>query len=62
VVTAGAKVDTDVLRTHCRALASSYKVPDLIEVCAELPATETGKLLRRALKQRAQALAAKSIG
>jgi fatty-acyl-CoA synthase len=48
--------DADALRAHCRALASSYKVPDRIEICAELPATETGKLLRRALKERAQAL------
>jgi fatty-acyl-CoA synthase len=36
--------------------AQGYKVPDRIEICAELPATETGKLLRRALKDRAQAL------
>lgn len=52
----GASADADTLRAHCRALASSYKVPDRIEICAELPATETGKLLRRALKERAQAL------
>jgi fatty-acyl-CoA synthase len=52
----GARADAEVLRAHCRALASSYKVPDRIEICAELPATETGKLLRRALKDRAQAL------
>ena len=56
VPAAGARVDAEALRAHCRALASSYKVPDIIEVCAELPATETGKLLRRALKDRAQAL------
>jgi fatty-acyl-CoA synthase len=52
----GASADADTLQAHCRALASSYKVPDRIEICAELPATETGKLLRRALKERAQAL------
>ena len=51
-------IDAQELRAHCRALASSYKVPDHIEICAELPATETGKLLRRALKDRAQALVA----
>jgi fatty-acyl-CoA synthase len=56
VPAAGASADAEALRAHCRAFASSYKVPDHIEICAELPATETGKLLRRALKDRAQAL------
>jgi fatty-acyl-CoA synthase len=56
VPAAGVHADAEVLRAHCRALASSYKVPDRIEFCAELPATETGKLLRRALKGRAAAL------
>ena len=42
------------LRAHCRALASSYKVPDHIELCAALPVTETGKLFRRALRERAE--------
>ena len=41
---------------HCRTLASSYKVPDLIAIRAALPVTETGKLFRRALKEEAQAL------
>jgi acyl-coenzyme A synthetase/AMP-(fatty) acid ligase len=45
------------LRDHCRALASSYKVPDRIEICAALPVTETGKLFRRGLKEQAAALA-----
>jgi fatty-acyl-CoA synthase len=44
------------LREHCRALASSYKVPDRIEICAALPVTETGKLFRRGLKEMAAAL------
>lgn len=52
----GMTADAGALRAHCRALASSYKVPDRIEICADLPATETGKLLRRALKDRAQSL------
>lgn len=46
----------EALRAHCRGLASSYKVPDHIELCASLPVTETGKLFRRALRQRAEAL------
>ena len=56
VTSAGATADAEALRAHCRAVASSYKVPDRIEICAELPSTETGKLLRRALKDRAQTL------
>ena len=61
VPAASATADAEALRAHCRALASSYKVPDLIEICAELPATETGKLLRRALKDRAQAIVRETI-
>jgi fatty-acyl-CoA synthase len=52
----GAALDPDALRAHCRALASSYKAPDYIEIRAALPVTETGKLFRRALKEEAQAL------
>jgi fatty-acyl-CoA synthase len=52
----GSAVGGEELRQHCRALASSYKVPDRIEFCAALPATETGKIFRRALKERAAAL------
>jgi fatty-acyl-CoA synthase len=51
-----AVLDTEALREHCRALASSYKVPDHIEIRPTLPVTETGKLFRRALKEEAQAL------
>jgi fatty-acyl-CoA synthase len=53
----GAAIDSDALREHCRARASSYKVPDHIEIRAALPVTETGKLFRRALKEQAQQLA-----
>ena len=52
----GASLDPEALRAHCRALASSYKVPDRFEICAALPVTETGKLFRRALKERASSL------
>ena len=54
----GAALDAAALREHCRRLASSYKVPDQIEIRAALPATETGKLFRRALKDEAQRLIA----
>jgi fatty-acyl-CoA synthase len=56
VATPGAAPGSDELRAHCRALASGYKVPDHIEICAELPVTDTGKLFRRALRDRAQCL------
>jgi fatty-acyl-CoA synthase len=49
-------LDAEALREHCRTLASSYKVPDHIEIRAALPVTETGKLFRRALKDEAQGL------
>src|SRR5438477_12259117 len=52
----GVSLDPDALREHCRPLASSYKVPDHIEIRDALPITETGKLFRRALRDQAQAL------
>jgi fatty-acyl-CoA synthase len=52
----GAEIDGERLREHCRAHASTYKVPDRIEIRAALPVTETGKLFRRGLKDEAQKL------
>lgn len=52
----GVSLDPEALSAHCRAQASSYKVPDWIEICAALPTTETGKLFRRGLKEMAAAL------
>jgi fatty-acyl-CoA synthase len=52
----GAAIGADALRAHCRALASSYKVPDRIELRPALPLTETGKLFRRALREEAERL------
>lgn len=51
-----AQITAEALRSHCRAFASSYKVPDHIEIRAALPTTETGKLFRRALRDEAAAL------
>ena len=39
------------LVSHCRAVASRYKVPDTIDIRETLPVTATGKLMRRELKQ-----------
>lgn len=58
VAAPGATLSSEGLRAHCRALASSYKAPDRIEICSELPATPTGKLLRKELKAMATALLA----
>ena len=52
----GAVVTSEALRAHCRALAANYKTPDRIEICAALPATPTGKLMRRELKRMATAV------
>ncbi len=53
-----AEIGPEELRAHCRALASSYKVPDHVELCAALPVTETGKLFRRGLRDMAEKLIA----
>lgn len=58
VPTPGMDVSEDALRAHCSALASSYKIPDRIETCAQLPSTPTGKLLRRDLRRMAEELVA----
>jgi fatty-acyl-CoA synthase len=52
----GAEPRPDELVTHCRTLASRYKVPDFIEIRDSLPVTVTGKLMRRELKQMAASL------
>jgi acyl-coenzyme A synthetase/AMP-(fatty) acid ligase len=46
----------EALVAHCRAAVSRYKVPDRVYVRDALPATATGKLLRRELKQLAAGL------
>jgi len=61
VPAANAAVNETGLCAHCRALASSYKVPDHIEFCLSLPTTETGKLQRRQLKERAAELISRAV-
>lgn len=55
VPSVGVTLDAADLINHCRAGLASYKVPAQIVVIAELPKTETGKLSRRVLRERAQA-------
>jgi fatty-acyl-CoA synthase len=50
----GVEIGSEDLRAHCRTLASTYKVPDRIELRLALPVTETGKLFRRALRHEAE--------
>lgn len=57
-----AAIGAEELCAHCRSLASSYKVPDHIELCTALPVTETGKLFRRALRERAAVLMVDRLG
>ena len=44
------------LTAHCRHVASSYKVPDRFEILDALPATVTGKVMRKELKTAAAQL------
>ncbi|KTD62749.1 AMP-binding protein [Legionella shakespearei] len=37
---------------HCREHLTAYKVPKIVEFCDDLPKTNVGKILRRALKDR----------
>ena len=52
----GATLTEDILRTHCRTEAASYKTPDRVEIRDSLPTTATGKLMRAELKQLAAKL------
>jgi len=50
VVEAGASVDETEVKEHVRARLRSTRTPEHIEIRAELPYNETGKLLRRILR------------
>lgn len=39
------------VRSYCREYLTAYKIPKEIEFCDELPKTNVGKILRRALRQ-----------
>jgi long-chain acyl-CoA synthetase len=48
-------LDADTLVAHCRSVLAGYKVPKHIEFRDNLPHTNVGKILRRALKAPSQA-------
>ncbi|HZI42908.1 MAG TPA: AMP-binding protein, partial [Gemmatimonadaceae bacterium] len=48
----GSTVTETELKSHCRERLAPYKVPSQFEFVSELPKTQVGKVLRRALKER----------
>ena len=50
VAEAGASIDVDRLRAHCRERLSAYKVPDQVHVVEEIPRTGSGKIMRFRLR------------
>lgn len=51
VVVRHPEVTEETLKAHCRENLTRYKVPKYFEFCDELPKTNVGKILRRALKE-----------
>lgn len=52
IPTEGADPDPAELRNHCRRRLAGYKVPREIRIAQDLPRSPTGKILKRALKQK----------
>ena len=46
-------VNERMLIAHCRSVLTGYKVPKHVEFRDDLPRTNVGKILRRALKEEA---------
>jgi long-chain acyl-CoA synthetase len=44
------QVSSEDIIAHCREHLAAYKIPKIIEFFDELPKTNVGKILRRALK------------
>ena len=53
IVSKDPSLTADMVIAHCRALLTPYKIPRQIEFRRELPKTNVGKILRRALKEQA---------
>src|SRR5690606_14922047 len=50
VVKKDPSLTSEELIAHCRGLLAGYKVPKIVEFRSELPKTNVGKILRRALR------------
>ncbi len=59
VAVAGATVDVDALQEHARQHLRSSRTPDLVVARDELPFNDTGKLLRRVLRDELAAIDAR---
>ena len=55
VVSRDATLTADAVIAHCRTQLTAYKIPRHVEFRSELPKTNVGKILRRALKEEAGA-------
>jgi acyl-CoA synthetase (AMP-forming)/AMP-acid ligase II len=51
VVRAGATIDGEGLREHCKESMAGYKVPKVVHLIDELPVDPQGKLLKRELRR-----------
>jgi len=51
VLKPGSKITSEEIRDHCRKNLAGYKVPKLVEFRSELPKSNVGKILRRALRE-----------
>jgi long-chain acyl-CoA synthetase len=60
VLKEGKAATDEEIRAFCKERLASYKVPRVIEFADELPKTLVGKVLRRALREREEAKAAKT--
>lgn len=56
VLKAGKEATEEELIEYCRKNLAAYKVPKLIEFRSELPKTNVGKILRRALREEASSV------
>lgn len=54
----GAEPDAAAILAHCRARLATYKLPRAMHFVDDLPKTGTGKIMRRALKDSAEAATA----
>jgi acyl-CoA synthetase (AMP-forming)/AMP-acid ligase II len=61
VLAPGSEVSTDELQAFARQRLRGSKTPDLVAVIEDLPYTDTGKLLRRTVRERLEALAGRQV-